>query len=553
MRNRLTIFIGLWLLFNAAIIQAQPAAIASAHPLATEAGLLTLQRGGNAFDAAVAVSAALAVVEPAGSGMGGGGFWLLHDASSQHTTMIDGREMAPGAAHRDMYLDKHGVADPLLSLNGPLAAGIPGQPAALVYIAEHYGNLPLSVSLKPAIELAENGFKISEHYRQLAQFRLAIMKRYPATRDIFLSDGKAPAPGTLLRQPDLANTLKRLARFGHDGFYRGATAVKLVESVRRHGGIWTLDDLAHYRVKERQPVTGLYQGYQITSAALPSSGGIVMMLALNQLKQFDLKALPLAQQRHLVIESLRRAYRDRGIYLGDSDFINVPAYLVQESYARQISKNIDPNLASVSAAIAPTPAKGENTTHFSIIDKNGNRVAATLSVNYPFGSGFVAKGTGVLLNNEMDDFSAQPGAMNVYGLIGNEANAIAPYKRPLSSMSPTFVENDNELLITGTPGGSRIISMVLLSVLDFIDGKSVTDIVAAPRYHHQYLPDEVQVESVGFSTEELDDLRQRGHKVNILNRQYGDMHIIQVNKNTGQTEAASDPRGEGLAIVRQLQ
>lgn len=524
------------------------AAIASAHPLATQAGLDILQQGGNAFDAAVAVTAALAVVEPAGSGLGGGGFWLLHREHDKFQIMLDGREMAPGAAHRDMYINDKGEFEPELSLNGPLAAGIPGVPAAMVHLSQHYGKLPLKASLQPAIHLAEQGFKVTEGYQRLAEFRQSVLSHFPATSKIFLSDGAVPELGMLIKQDDLAATLKQIADAGYEGFYHGPVADKLIAAVRQSGGIWTRDDLAAYQVKERLPVTGSYRGYDITSASLPSSGGIVLMLALNQLAQFDLDIADASQKQHLIIESLRRAYRDRSLYLGDPDFISVPAFLTEPEYARQLGNDIDLYHASPSQAVSQPGIKGENTTHFSVIDKDGNRVAATLSINYPFGSGFVAAGTGVLLNDEMDDFSAQPGTANVYGLVGNQANAIAPYKRPLSSMSPTFVENDGRLLITGTPGGSRIISMVLLSVLDFIAGHDANQIVSAPRFHHQYLPDEVQVESEGFDAPLLQALRERGHSIHQLNRRYGNMQLISLNKQNGIVKAASDPRGEGLAV-----
>jgi len=525
------------------------AAIATAHPLATQAGFNILNQGGNAFDAAVAVTAALAVVEPAGSGLGGGGFWLLHREHDKYQVMIDGREMAPGAAHRDMYLNQVGEFEPNRALNGPLAAGIPGIPAAMVHLSQKYGQLPLSKTLQPAIEYAENGFAVTEGYQHLAQFRHNVLSQFISSAEIFLKDGEVPELGSLIKQKDLAHTLKKIARDGQQGFYAGDVANRLVSAVKQHGGIWTLGDLAAYQVKERSPIKGHYQGYNITSAALPSSGGIVLMLALNQLAQFDLTQADDIQKKHLIIESLRRAYRDRSRYLGDSDFVAVPALLTAPTYAKQLSQDIDHYHASTSQAASqqPTP-QGENTTHFSIIDAQGNRVAATLSINYPFGSGFVADGTGVLLNDEMDDFSAQPGAANIYGLVGNQANAIAPYKRPLSSMSPTFVENNEAIFITGTPGGSRIISMVLLSVLDFIDAKDAQRIVTAPRFHHQYLPDQVQLENKGFDDATLDALTERGHIIQRLNRQYGDMQIITVDKQTSHIQAASDPRGEGLAI-----
>lgn len=532
--------------------QNKQAAIASAHPLATQAGWEILQQGGNAFDAAVAVSAALAVVEPAGSGLGGGGFWLLHRASDGHQIMLDGREMAPGKAHADMYLDEQGQFNPKRSLNGPLAAGIPGTPAALDYLSQHFGTLPLSTTLQPAIDYARQGFEISESYQRLAGFRESVLKQSPDAARIFLDRGKVPAIGHRVVQTDLANTLKAIAKKGKAGFYQGETAQKMVDSVQANGGIWTLDDLDNYRVKVRSPVKGVYQGYQITSAALPSSGGMVLTQALNILEHFDLAGADPVQQQHWVIEAMRLAYRDRNRYLGDADFVSVPRQMTSKAYARQQAKKINNHRASQSQPIGQARSAGENTTHFSIIDAEGNRVAATLSINYPFGSGFVAQGTGVLLNDEMDDFSAKSGSANAYGLVGTEANAIAPYKRPLSSMSPTFFENQNKLMIIGTPGGSRIISMVLLGLLDFVEGKTAEQIVSAPRYHHQHWPDQVQIENSGFSNDTIAALEQRGHQIKQLSRRYGDMQVILQDKHSGQVVAASDPRGEGLAEVRMV-
>jgi gamma-glutamyltranspeptidase/glutathione hydrolase len=544
----------LWLcLFSCTTLaQTNQAAIATAHPLATKAGFEILQQGGNAFDAAVAVSAALAVVEPAGSGLGGGGFWLLHRAEDNYQVMIDGREMAPGKAHRDMYLNSDGQFEPDWSLNGPLAAGIPGVPAGLVHLSQKYGVLPLETSLQPAIQYAEQGFAVTEGYQHLAGFRRDTLRQYPEAARIYLDKGEVPAIGSKIRQPDLAATLKAIARHGKAGFYQGKTAERLVTAVRQHGGIWTHADLNNYEIIERTPVSGDYLGNQITSAALPSSGGIVLILALNQLAAFDLQQADLTQRRHWVVEAMRRAYFDRSRYLGDADFIDIPAHLTSPAYGRELSRSIDDDTASCSDALPLQEAAGENTTHFSVIDQHGNRVAATLSINYPFGSGFVAEGTGVLLNDEMDDFSAKEGTANVYGLVGNEANAIEPYKRPLSSMSPTFIENDQRLMIIGTPGGSRIISMVLLGLLDFVDGDSAEQIVAAPRYHHQYLPDLIQLEKDGFSEAEIKALQQRGHAIKQMTRRYGDMQTVIVDKQSGSIEAASDPRGEGLAEVRSI-
>jgi gamma-glutamyltranspeptidase / glutathione hydrolase len=528
------------------------AAIASAHPLATQAGFEILNMGGNAFDAAIAVSATLAVVEPSGSGLGGGGFWLLHRASDNFEVMIDGRETAPNAAHRDMYLDQQGNVDKRLSLDGALAAAIPGIPAALDHISNQYGRLSLIQTLEPAIRHAKQGFHVTPHFQKLAKFRLETLNAYVDSQAIFLRNGEVPEINTKIIQSDLANTLIHLSQQGHNGFYQGDIAEKLVSGVQQEGGIWTLQDLKNYRVKERQPITGSFNGYKITSASPPSSGGIVLVSILNQLENLPISESDRHQEKHLIVEAMRRAYFDRSRYIGDSDFVSIPtAQLTSKAYGQQLATSIDHQHATSNDQLNYSASnKGEDTTHFSIIDRDGNRVSATLSINYPFGSGFIPPGTGVLLNDEMDDFSAKADSANAYGLTGNQANAIAANKRPLSSMTPTFIENNDRLMIIGTPGGSRIISMVLLGVLDFVDGFDAQTIVSRPRFHHQYLPDQIQVESVGFTNKDLDNLKQRGHSIQKLNRQYGNMQVIIQNKSTKQLTAASDPRGEGSSVVK---
>ncbi len=527
------------------------AAIASAHPLATKAGFEILNKGGNAFDAAIAVSAALAVVEPAGSGLGGGGFWLLHRAEDGFQTMLDGREKAPARAYKDMYINDDGSVNKQLSLNGPLAAAIPGVPAALDHLSSHYGNLPLSESLAPAIRYAKQGFTVSKHYQRLAKFRLETLRKSPEAATVILHNGEVPSDNHIIKQTNLAHTLEQLAQYGRAGFYQGDVAEKLVSGVQQAGGVWTKQDLLNYQVKEREPISFSYQDYKITSAALPSSGGIVLASMLNQLEALNYTQQPKDVQQHLLVEVMRRAYYDRSQFLGDADFISVPSkQLSAKHYAQQLIKTININQASLSRSPTKNATKGEDTTHFSIIDNQGNRVSATLSINYPFGSGFIPEGTGVLLNDEMDDFSAQVGAANAYGLVGNAANAIAANKRPLSSMTPTFIENDDQLMVIGTPGGSRIITMVLHGLLGFIDGKTAKEIVAIPRFHHQYLPDEVQIEATGFDDAALLPLTGRGHRIKQLNRQFGNMHLVIKNKQSGQLSAASDPRGEGLAQVK---
>ncbi|MEO1879145.1 MAG: gamma-glutamyltransferase [Methylococcales bacterium] len=530
------------------------AAIASAHALATSAGFAILAQGGNAFDAAVAMSATLAVVEPSGSGLGGGGFWLLHRASDGFETMLDGREKAPLAAHRSMYLDQQGRVIPGLSKNGALAAGIPGLPAALVHLAEKYGRLPLAQSLQFAIQCAEQGFVIGQRHSKLLKFRLTVLQKHPEAAGIFLKDKHLPATTSILRQTDLAHTLKQLARDGRKGFYAGAVADRLVDGVRNAGGIWTHQDLHDYRVVEREPVKGEYHQVKITSAALPSSGGVVLVEALNILAGYPLEDINAISRKHIISEAMRRAYHDRAFHLGDSDFVNVPVNrLINKDYAAGLSSSIRLDKATPSDFLAgnfQAKIQGEDTTHFSIIDSEGNRVAATLSINFPFGSGFVPAGTGVLLNNEMDDFVSKPGAMNGYGLVGGEANAIEPGKRMLSSMTPTFIEDAERVAVLGTPGGSRIISMVLLAVLEFAKGHGPESWVWEPRFHHQYIPDQIQYEKGGMSRDEIAGLTMLGHQLKEVRYRYGNMQAVLWNKKSKLFTVASDPRGEGLALIR---
>ena len=544
--------LGLLLTAVAALAGDRPpkAAIASAHPLATAAGFEILDAGGNAFDAAVAVSAALGVVEPYGSGLGGGGFWLLHRAADGREVVLDGRERAPFAAHRDMYLDEQGRFVPERALNGPLAAAIPGQPAALAWLAERYGRLPLAQTLAPAVRLAREGFPADEPYRRFAAWRLPVLRDSPAAAAQLLADGEVPALGALIRQPDLAETLDRLGREGHAGFYAGPFAQRLVAEVRAAGGIWTLEDLAAYRIVERAPVVGHYRGWRLVSAAPPSSGGVLLVQMLNMLSGFDLDGLDGAGRAHLLAEVMRRAYRDRAVYLGDPDQVEIPLdRLTHPYYAAGLARDIDPRRATPHLPGAAA-SEGRQTSHFSILDREGNRVAATLSINYPFGSGFVPPGTGVLLNDEMDDFSAQPGAANVYGLVGGEANAIAPGKRMLSSMTPSFVESEQGVAILGTPGGSRIITMVLHAVLALAEGEGPQTWVARPRLHHQYLPDEIQHEPDALTPDEREDLELRGHRLREVPEGFGNMQAVYWDRLRDRVDAASDPRGIGAAEVR---
>jgi len=526
-------------------------AVASAHPLATAAGIAVLQSGGNAFDAAVAVSAVLGVVEPYGSGLGGGGFWLLHEAKTGKQVMVDGREVAPLKAHRDMYLDRRGNPLPAASIDGPLAAGIPGTPKALAHIAKTYGRLPLAVTLAPAIRLADEGFSVDDMYRRYAGFRQQALLKSPAATQQFLLNGEVPPKGYLLKQPDLANTLKLFAEQGELGFYQGEFAQRLVAGVQKYGGIWTHDDLVKYNIVERDPITFSFNDYKFTTAALPSSGGVVLAQIFNMLAQFNWDQLDSAQRVHLLTELMRRAYKDRALYLGDTDQVDVPVkQLTSVEYAKQLAKDIDLQMASVSQDLANIKIKeGMDTSHFSIIDREGNRVAATMSVNYPFGACFVVPGTGVVLNDEMDDFSIKPGVPNAYGLVGNQQNAIAPGKRMLSSMTPTFIENNQRVAILGTPGGSRIISMVMIGALQAMQGAPVEQWVGRARFHHQYLPDSLQYEPDALSEQTLEALSAMGHQLKPVDDNYGNMQAIAWDKVANKVSVASDPRGIGAAVA----
>ena len=532
--------------------QAGTAAIASAHPLATAAGHEILKQGGNAFDAAIAVAAALAVVEPYSSGLGGGGFGLLHRAHDGFQVMVDARETAPRKAVRELFVDDSGKPIRAAATAGGKSAAIPGAPAALAHVARTYGKLPLSSSLAPAIRYARDGFSLDPRFARVAKLRERLLQAHPDTARIFLNEKRAPEPGYLLRQPELAATLERLATDGAGGFYGGSFAGALVEAVNRSGGVWQLSDLADYRVIERAPVTFLYRGATITAAALPSAGGIALAQSLNILERFAPADARSPEGAHLVIEAMRRAFQDRARYLGDADFVKVPLdRLVSKDYAQRRAASIDPAAATRSDALGEerlAHAGSGNTTHLSVIDAEGNRVAATLSINWQFGSGVVAGGTGVLLNNEMDDFSFSPDLPNSYRLHGSNANAVAPGKRPLSSMTPAFVEDAKGILILGAPGGPRIVSQVLFAILDYLGAPQVDleRIVRAPRYHHQWWPDRVEVEPDGFSAEWRAALEAKGHQLQAAGRKWGNLQLVYKSKAGGAAHAASDPRGEDV-------
>jgi gamma-glutamyltranspeptidase/glutathione hydrolase len=453
-----------------------------------------------------------------------------------------------------MYLNEDGSVNRDLALNGPLAAAIPGEVAGLEHLAKNYGRLSLARNLQPAIRIAREGFPVYSRYQSMARWRRDSLLRWPAAGDALLDDDEVPELGYVIRLPDMAWVLEQVAERGAAGFYEGEVARRLVDGVRAAGGIWTLEDLAAFRVKEREPIRVQYRGYELVTAPPPSSGGIAIAEMLNMLDAYAIGEMEVPQRTHLVVESMRRAFRDRAMYLGDPDFYEIPIdMLTSRYYADGLRASIMMDKATPSAMLPGTEVspQGTDTTHFSIIDAQGNMVAATLTVNLVFGSGFMAPGTGFVLNNEMDDFSAKQGEPNAFGLIGFTANEIRPYKRPLSSMTPTFMMSDDKVAAIGTPGGSRIITMVLLGILDFMAGNEPESWVSLPRYHHQYLPDKIMAEPGAFSESDVQALRAMGHTVEVPDETWGNMHGVMWDRNTGQVTAGSDPRSDaGRAIVR---
>jgi gamma-glutamyltranspeptidase/glutathione hydrolase len=532
------------------------AAIASAHKLATDAGFQALAEGGNAFDAAVAVAAALSVLEPQSSGIGGGGLFLLRRAADGKEVMIDARETAPAAVDAKDYVDADGNANRDHSTIGPLSAAIPGEPAGLVWIAAHYGKLPLSKSLGPAIRLARDGFKPDSRMLGELAMRKERIARYPASAALYLPNGEVPKEGWTFRTPDLACVLEAIAARGNDAFYRGEFARKLVDGVRAEGGRWTLGDLDGYTVKERQPLSTEYHGYHMVTAPPPSSGGIAIAEILNILGGYDLSRYDHAHQVHLAVEAMRRAYRDRAEYLGDPDFIQMPiARLTSLDYAAGLRASIHPDKATPSDMLPGylDTQQGVSTSHFSIIDKDGNLVSGTQTVNLIFGSAFVVPGTGFVLNDEMDDFALVAGKPNAFGLLGNDNNAPKPHSRPLSSMSPSFVIGPDRIGVLGTPGGSRIITITLEGILAFIDGELPEKFVANRRYHHQYMPDVINAEKDALSPDDIKTLQAMGHRIDEAKGTWGVgfMNAVSWDRKTGEVHAAADPRGvSGSGEVR---
>ena len=539
-------------LINTSIAFSQPTkpqqpGIASAHPLATKAGYTILEQGGNAFDAAVAVSAALSVVEPYSSGLGGGGFFLLYRSSDELSTFIDAREVAPLESYSEMYLDEKQNVIPRVSLDGPLASGIPGLPAALVYISENYGRLPLDTVLRPAIELAEQGFPVYERLLVALRVALKVDVMSPKFKEIFLPNNKLPDVGYVIKQKELATTLKTISEQGHQGFYDSELTKTIINETNKDGSIWSLEDFYDYQVVERSPITVAFKEFRLTLAPPPSSGGTTIAAILNILAQYNYKQMEEADLIHLIVEAMRRAYQDRAAYLGDPDFVDIPInQLIGLDHAVKHTETIDLTQATPihledNMTIALNANKGTETTHFSIIDNQGNRVATTQTINTWFGSGYMVPSAGFILNNEMDDFSAKPFAPNRYGLVHGEANSIEPKKRMLSSMTPTFIESDNGIAVLGTPGGAKIITMVLLSILNWTNGGSADAMTSLNRFHHQYLPDVIQYERDTFSKDMIQELQSKGHNLEEI-ADYGNMQIVTMQKSNGKVDTSSDPR-----------
>ncbi len=544
------------------------AIVASVHELASRAGVEMMQAGGNAVDAAVATGFALAVVHPQAGNIGGGGFLLLRTATGENH-FIDFREKAPAGATENMYLDAQGNVIPDLSVVGYKSIGVPGSVAGLAYAEKKYGKLSLEKVIAPAIRLARDGFPLA--YEDAQDLRDQDLARFSDSHRIFQRDGKFYQPGEILKQPDLARTLERIAK-NPDDFYHGALARELAAAIQKGGGLVTTADLAAYEVKEREPIRGTYRGYEIVSAPPPSSGGTALIEILNILEGFDLGIGIIgnrsAETIHLTVEAFRRAFYDRADFLGDPDFSKIPVpQLIDKKYAEAWRESISfkhatpskdlkrPTFADLERVADARPValrEPEHTTHYSVVDADGNAVAVTTTLNDSFGSHVTAEGLGFLLNDEMDDFASKQGVPNYYGLIQGPANAIGPGKRPLSAMTPTIVLKDGKLfLVLGSPGGPRIITTVaniLMGVVDF--GLDIQEAVNAPRFHNQWLPDQIDVED-RLSPDTMNLLREMGYKLDVKHdvAQYpGDGECIMIDPRSGERLGASDGRNNGKAV-----
>ncbi len=524
--------------------------VSSQEALATQAGVEILKQGGNAVDAAVAVGFSLAVTLPRAGNIGGGGFMLVHLAKPNKTIAIDYREMAPSAAHRDIFIGEDGEPVKKLSREHGLAVGVPGTVMGMELALEKYGTMTMKQVTQAAIDMAQNGIAVTPDLQASLSGLKRRIAQWPSSAEIFYkADGTNYQTGEILKQPELAHSLSLIAKYGSKGFYQGETAEKIVAAIDAAGGNMTLADLKNYKVVEREPVVGEYRGYQVVSMPPPSSGGIHIIEMLNMLETYPIDELGhnTAATLHLMTEAMKRAYADRSEYLGDPDFYDVPVKaLISKDYAKQLAKQIAIDKATPSSEIKPgkiAPYESNQTTHYSVVDKWGNAVSNTYTLNFSYGSGLVAKGTGILLNNEMDDFSAKPGTPNGYGLVGGEANAVEAHKRPLSSMSPTIVMQDGKpYIITGSPGGSRIITTTMQIIMNVIDHNlNIAEATNAPRIHHQWLPDLLRVEhTLNRDTQTL--LKAKGHEVKV-NNAIGSTQSIMVTEQG--IFGASDPRRAG--------
>ncbi|QYJ73544.1 gamma-glutamyltransferase [Shewanella sp. FJAT-51649] len=528
--------------------------VASQETLASRTGIEILKQGGNAVDAAVAVAFSLAVTLPRAGNIGGGGFMLVHLAKENKTIAIDYREMAPSKAKKDIFLDENGDAVTKLSREHGLAVGVPGTVMGMSLALEKYGTMTMAQVTAPAIKMAQEGISVTPDLAVSLAGLKRRMSQWPSTAAIFYkADGSDYQVDDILKQPELAHSLQLIAEKGTKGFYEGETAEKLVKAVQDAGGIMTLADLQHYKAVEREPVRGQYRGYEVVSMPPPSSGGVHIIEMLNVLQQFPIDQFGhnTAQTIHVMAETMKHAYADRSEYLGDPDFYKVPVkQLTNKDYAQKIASQIALNKTTPSTEIKPgnlAPYESDQTTHFSVVDKWGNAVSNTYTLNFSYGSGLVAKGTGILLNNEMDDFSAKPGTPNGYGLVGGDANAVEGNKRPLSSMSPTIVMKDGKpFLVTGSPGGSRIITTTLQIIMNVIDhGLNIAEASNAARVHHQWLPDELRVET-SLNRDTISLLEAKGHKVKVQSAMGSTQSIMVTDQGIF---GATDPRHSGSEAV----
>lgn len=523
-------------------------AIATASKQATAAGIEILKKGGNAFDAAITVSSMLSVTEPFHSGIGGGGFWLIYDAGKNQYIFIDSREVAPQLSHKDMYIKN------ISSINGPMASAIPGTVAGWNYLFKNFASLPLPQLLEASIKAADKGFAVDHIYHRLASRRKDVLSKYLKSKEIFLNDKLiAPQVGEKIVQKQMAKTLRELSERGLEDFYTGNIAAKIIQDVKQARGIWQKQDLENYKVRVRKPLIDTVFGYNIITAPPPSAGGISVITMLKILEKANFFKLEETNKQHYIIESMKKAYLDRFLFLGDPDFISIPTHkLIDEKNIEKHFNNINPALAATAKIeviqnndIFESP--DTSTTHFSIVDKEGNIVSATLTINGPFGSGFTSPSTGILLNNEMDDFTTELNKPNSYGLVGNDYNKIEPNKRPVSSMTPTILSDMNKIAILGTPGGSKIPTMVLLGIMKLLEGSQPDSWVSKKRFHHQYLPDIVNYEDGALSPLVLKELHKKGHKFSRTKYSYGNMQAVLWDKSKASILAASDNRGNGLA------